>query len=61
MNWLKAFFSALFGILFQDLPYIINRMFRDIDFRMNRVRILNEETDIQLKHKVPEAGIEERE
>ena len=55
MQWLKNFFSGLAGILFQDLPYIINRIFRDIDFETNRARTLHEAADIELKRKPAKA------
>ena len=64
MQWLKSFFSGLSGIFFQDLPYIINRIFRDIDFETNRARtlhVIDGEADIQLKHSLPEAEILEAE
>jgi hypothetical protein len=58
MQWLKGFFSGLFGIFFQDLPYIINRIFRDIDFETNRARtlhVIDGEADISLKDSLPKA------
>lgn len=47
---IKNFVVGFLGILFQDLPYIVNRVFRHIDFRLNRIRILDQASDIELKH-----------
>lgn len=58
MQRLKSFLSGLSGILFQDLPYIVNRIFRDIDFLSNRVRSLDGAADIEHKHKLPASDIE---
>lgn len=54
---IKNFVLGFLGILFQDLPYIVNRVFRYIDFRQNRIRILGQASDIELKH-LPEQLLE---
>lgn len=60
-NWLKRFLLGLMGILFQDLPYLINRIFRHVDFRVNRIRILEDAPDSTEERNPREAPVEEGE
>ena len=60
-NWLKNLFFGLMGILFQDLPYLINRIFRHVDFRVNRIRILEDAPDSTEERKPREVPMEEGE
>lgn len=61
MNWLKNFFPGFLGILFQDLPYLINRIFRHVDFHVNRIRILEAASDSSEERETIEPSVEERE
>ena len=61
MNWLKNFFPGFLGILFQDLPYLINRIFRHVDFHVNRIRILESASDSTEEREAIELRVEERE
>jgi hypothetical protein len=61
MKWLKNLFTGFMGICFQDLPYLINRIFRHVDFHVNRIRILESASDSTEERNMIEPRVEERE